>query len=92
MSPDTVPLSAAEVVTRKDPRGRLLFHIGTDEMYFLSESAHLIFQLCDGTRTVRQIEDLIASGNPEWSGNDARTRVEDLLAELARRQIIELWS
>ncbi|MBN1179250.1 MAG: pyrroloquinoline quinone biosynthesis peptide chaperone PqqD [Anaerolineae bacterium] len=43
----------------------LLFHPGDTKMVYCNQTASLIWQLCDGTRSVQQIIDLLAAAYPE---------------------------
>jgi hypothetical protein len=87
LTADTLPVACRDVVTRSEPGGVLLFQVRTDEMFFATRSAFALFSLCDGTRTVSEIE-------RELEAHDAerRARVERFLTVLAERSLIELWS
>jgi hypothetical protein len=43
----------------------LLFHPGRTEIVYCNETASLIWQLCDGERTVQELIDLLADAYPE---------------------------
>jgi hypothetical protein len=86
-----VPTRAAGVVVRAEPEGVLLFQGRTDQMYFTSPAAFALFSLCDGTRTICEIEDLVAVHDPRARLPQSRTRLGDFLEDLAARQLIELW-
>lgn len=87
---EMIPLRSKDVVTRNDSRGMLLFQVRTDEMHFVSDSAFALFSLCDGSRTVGEIEELLAARQPEMASSDARQRVEQFIESLAQRSVIEL--
>lgn len=87
LTTDTLPIPSRDVVTRGESGGVLLFQVRTDEMYFATPSAFALFSLCDGTRTVGEIEREVGALRP-----DGRRRVERFLAALAERSLIELWS
>ena len=91
LAPNTIPLPSKGTVTRKETRGTLLFQVETDEMYFLPEKAFSFFRLCDGTRTVEQIEQLLAHYQPEFATEEGREQIEHFLEELAARGLVELW-
>jgi hypothetical protein len=91
LDPETLPIHSKDVVTRNDSCGRLLFQVRTDEMHFISDSAFALFLLCDGSRTVAQIEELLAREQPELATPEARERIEQFIESLAERNIIELW-
>ena len=84
---ETLPIPSRDVVTRAEAGGVLLFQIRTDEMFFATPSAFALFSLCDGTRTVGEIEREVGARQP-----DDQRCVEDLLEILAERSLLELWS
>jgi hypothetical protein len=86
----TIPLRSKDVVTRKDAQGVLLFQVRTDEMHFISESAFALFSLCDGSRTVQEIQEFVAANQPEISSPRGRTLIADFIESLAQRNVIEL--
>ena len=90
LNSETIPLRSKDVVTRNDSRGMLLFQVRTDEMHFVSDSAFALFSLCDGSRTVGEIEELLAAGQPEMASLDARQAVEQFIESLAQRSVVEL--
>jgi hypothetical protein len=87
---EAVPLVAEDVVIRADPAGYMLFHIRTDEMYLAGDAGHMAFSLCDGTRTVREIAEVMVAANPDW-GAGARDAIVRLLGDFAERKLVELW-
>ncbi len=91
LAPTTVPMASKDVIHRDDPGGILLFQVRTDEMHFISREAFALYSLCDGTRTVTDIEALVAEHAPELRGEEGERRIEEFLEELADRTIIELW-
>lgn len=90
LNSETIPLRSKDVVTRNDSRGMLLFQVRTDEMHFVSDGAFALFALCDGSRTVGEIEELLAARQPEMAAPDARQRIEQFIESLAQRQVVEL--
>lgn len=91
LAPDIVPVHSKNVVTRKDSGGMLLFQVRTDEMHFISHSAYLLFALCNGSRTIAEIEELLAHQQPELATPEARKKIEGFINSLAERQVVELW-
>lgn len=61
----------------------LLFHPGRDEIVYCNETASLIWQLCDGERTVQELIDLLAAAYPEA----ASTLAGDVVTAL--QQLVE---
>ncbi len=91
LTPETIPIRSRDVVTRNDSGGVLLFQVRTDEMHFVSDAAFALFSLCDGSRTVAEIEELLARELPELDAPGARASVEQFFESLADRDVIELW-
>jgi hypothetical protein len=87
---DTIPLRSKDVVTRRDTQGILLFQVRTDEMHFITNNAFVLFSLCDGSRTVEEIQDVVASNQPDLASPDGRTQIAQFIESLAQRNIIEL--
>ena len=91
LAPDTIPLSCKEVVSRVEPEGVLLFQVRTDEMFFVSQGAFSLFLLCNGSRTVEEIQGLLAHYQPELATQAGQEQVEQFLESLAKRRLVELW-
>jgi hypothetical protein len=90
IGPQTIPLRSKDVVTRKDSQGVLLFQVRTDEMHFISESAFALFSLCDGSRTVGEIQQFVAAQQREMASPDGCPPIAEFIASLAQRNVIEL--
>jgi len=61
----------------------LLFHPAQAKILYCNETASLIWQLCDGQRTVQEIAHLLAAAFPEAAG----TVADDVAATL--RQFLQ---
>ena len=62
----------------------LLYKTGTHKAVYLNETAALVWRLCDGTRTVKEIADLLGKNFPSSEGylaRDVQKAVEMLLKE-----------
>jgi catechol 2,3-dioxygenase-like lactoylglutathione lyase family enzyme len=77
--PETIPIHSKDVVTRKDSTGRLLFQVRTDEMHFISEDAFTLFSLCDGSRTIAQIEAILIPAQPGLAPHEVRAKIEQFI-------------
>lgn len=84
---NSIAVVSPDVIVRPDAQGILLFQVRTDEMHFVTPSAHLIWSLCDGNRTVGELLDEVTHDNDEQ-----RMAVRALLDSLATRSLIEIWS
>jgi hypothetical protein len=61
----------------------LLYKTGTHKAVYLNETAALVWKLCDGERTVREIADLLAEGFPDCEDldQDVEKAIRSLLRE-----------
>jgi pyrroloquinoline quinone biosynthesis protein D len=61
----------------------LLYKTGTHKAVYLNETAALVWKLCDGERTVREIANLLAEGfaNCEDLDQDVEKAIHSLLRE-----------
>lgn len=87
---DSIPLRSKDVVTRKDAQGILLFQVRTDEMHFITNNAFALFSLCDGSRTLEEIQDFVAANRPDLESPDGRSLITQFIESLAQRNILEL--
>ena len=60
----------------------LLYHPGRTTVLYLNPAAHLVWQLCDGMRSVRDIQALLAAAYPD-AGRDIAGDVGEALARLS---------
>lgn len=89
---NSIPLLSKDVITRRDSNGVLLFQVRTDEMHFLSENAFALLKLCDGSRTLSEIEEVFFEFQPESAMIGAKTDIEGFLESLVIRRVLEVWS
>jgi len=80
IDPDWIPKPAADVKAEVIEGEVLLYHPAQTRAVYLNPSAALIWSLCDGQRSVREIIGLIAEGYPDSKPNLA----EDVLATLGQ--------
>ncbi len=66
----------------------LLYHAGKTTALYLNETASMIWQLCDGQRSDREITDLLSEAFPEVGGTVA-VDVETALRRLEEEGAIE---
>jgi hypothetical protein len=67
----------------------LLFHPGDTKILYFNQSAAVIWQLCDGERTVEEITDLLSDAYPD-AGRQIAQDVESTLEMLADHGAITL--
>ena len=65
----TKPLRKQEYRLEKMDNELLLFNPQNLVVLYLNESASVVWQLCDGLRTMRQMADLIAEAYPETASS-----------------------
>jgi len=66
----------------------VLYDDNLKKMIYLNESASVVFQLCDGQRSVREIIEVLSSAYPDVSGSighDVLTVIDYLVQEGAVR-------
>jgi hypothetical protein len=80
---ESVPILSKDVVIRREADGAILFQVHTDEMHFISTAALGVIQLCDGSRTVSQIGELVPNAVGE--------ALHDFIDNLQRRAVLEIW-
>ncbi len=85
---DRVPRCAEGFTLEQFDHEILLFNVAKDETLYLNATAAMIWGLCDGERTVRQIIELITAGYPD-SVADVEHDLYDTLQTLSRHGAIE---
>lgn len=92
LATDAIPFLSKDVITRPDTSGILIFQVRTDEMHFISENAFALLALCNGSRTISEIEELIINQQPESAAEKIKAGVDKFLESLIERRVLELWS
>lgn len=64
----TVPTKAPDHRVERLGQEVLLYCAATAQTVYLNDTAALVWELCDGTRTVEQIEALLVGAYPEAAG------------------------
>jgi hypothetical protein len=67
----------------------LLFHPGTAKMIYCNQTASVIWQLCDGERTMEEIVELLTNAYPEAADGMAED-VEATIQQFVAQNAIEL--
>lgn len=67
----------------------LLFHPGQTKIIYCNATASLVWQLCDGQRTVQEIIELLQTAYPE-ARNKIVTDVQATLRQFAQQGALEL--
>lgn len=86
---DRVPARTPGCQTDRLGEETLVFCPARSETVYLSETAALVWSLCDGTRTVQQIVGLLAAAYPDAAGRVAGD-VDQTLRLLQERGAVRL--
>lgn len=92
MTDYSIPILSKDVITRPDANGVLIFQVRTDEMHFITENAAALLSLCSGSRTISEIEEIVAENQPEKFKTKTKRGVENFLESLVERKVLEIWS
>lgn len=90
MTPTSVPKQAFGFFVEEMEGENLLYRLGTHKAIHLNETATLIWKLCDGSRTVQDIVDLLKKEFPDSETDiavDVREAVELLASEGALLEV-----
>jgi pyrroloquinoline quinone biosynthesis protein D len=90
MTPSCVPKQAFGFFVEEMEGENLLYRLGTHKAIHLNETATLIWKLCDGSRTVQDIVDLLKQEFPDSEADiavDVREAVELLAGEGALLEV-----
>jgi pyrroloquinoline quinone biosynthesis protein D len=90
MTPVSVPKQAFGFFVEEMEGENLLYRLGTHKAIHLNETATLIWKLCDGSRTVQDIVDLLKKEFPDSEADiavDVREAVELLAGEGALLEV-----
>lgn len=80
MNPEAIPSANTEFSLEQIDGELLLYHPANTKAVYLNETAALVWQLCDGTRSVSDIVSLLEENYPE--SNTIKDDVEQTLQEL----------
>lgn len=86
--PDYQPKKCAGFLIEELDGELVLFHPGRNKIIHANQTAALVWQLCDGERTVPQIVELLADAYPE-SRQQIEEEVPLTVQELRRKGALE---
>jgi len=89
MASSQKPFRVPEFRLEKMDNEMLLFNSKTTHVLYLNESASVIWQLCDGKRSVDEIIDLLAGTYPEAAAS-IRSDVHETIELFLTNQAIQL--
>jgi pyrroloquinoline quinone biosynthesis protein D len=89
MESESVPRRRSRLMAEEMDGECLLYRRGKHQAVYLNETATVIWKLCDGTRTVAEIVDLLAEKYPE-SREQIGADVSEALDLLVQQGIIAL--
>ena len=91
MGPQSVPKQAFRFFIEEMEGEHLLYRMGGHKAIHLNDSASLIWKLCDGSRTIQQITDLLQQQYPGLEAvvaGDVQEAIELLFKEGALLDVI----
>ncbi len=89
MTPDSIPQPNGQFQIQQIDGETLLYHLGQTKTVYLNQSATLIWQLCDGERSIDDIVTALTQQYPEQAQNIA-TDVSEALTQFIDEGAIEL--
>ena len=84
MTADLVPRHRRRCVIEEMDDETLIYRSPSETAIYLNETATVIWKLCDGTRTVQGIVDVLADAFPESAseiGADVREAIDELVSQ-----------
>jgi hypothetical protein len=84
MTPQTVPKQAFGFFVEEMESENLLYRLGSHKAIHLNDTATVIWKLCDGSRTIQDVMDLLMSQYPDAQtavGADVREAIALLVSE-----------
>jgi coenzyme PQQ biosynthesis protein PqqD len=91
MTPQSVPKQAFGFFVEEMEGENLLYRLGAHKAIHLNDSATVIWKLCDGSRSVQDIVDLLAKeypGSEAAVAADVREAIELLVSEGALLEVV----
>jgi hypothetical protein len=89
LSSDTILQASPLCVARPQKEQYLFYHYRTDELHLVSPEGYYLYQLCDGLRSVQEVEDLFAAESTSDAAG-AASPVRSFFEELVARGILEV--
>lgn len=91
MTADPLPRRHAQYAVEWMDNESLIYGSTSKLAIYLNETATMIWKLCDGTRTVKQIVDLLSNSFPEAT-SDVKADVKETIDELVRKGALQIKS
>jgi hypothetical protein len=89
MTTDTVPRRHERYSVEWMDNECLIYRSPSKTAIYLNETATVIWKMCDGTRTMREIIDLLVGAFPD-SASEVRADVQETIEELVRSGALQL--
>lgn len=88
LTPATILQAGGRCVMREQKEGKLFYNVRTDELHLMPAAGFVVYQLCDGLRSVAEIEQWLADAFP--AERDALpAALTHFLTRLVERGILE---
>ena len=88
MTQDKIPTRLPDVLLERLDENVLLYHPGLTKTIQLNETAALIWELCDGQRSVREIAETLGQAFPDSAG-EIMEDVEETLRRFSNEGAIK---
>lgn len=88
---DHVLVPSSHCVVREQGEGQLIYNSHTDELHLVPPTGFVVYQLCDGLRTVGEIHNIL-SQSMQGEALLLRDSVYGFLGKLVSRGILEVDS
>jgi coenzyme PQQ biosynthesis protein PqqD len=89
MTADSVPRHRRRCLIEEMDQETLIYRSPSKTAIYLNETATVIWKLCDGTRTVQGIVDVLADAFPE-AASDVAADVRETIDELVSKGVLAL--
>lgn len=89
LTPATILQAGAGCVMREQQEGKLFYNVRTDELHLMPAAGFVVFELCDGLRSVADIGQWLADAFPAERAALPATLMH-FLTQLVERGILEL--
>ncbi|HEX8681328.1 MAG TPA: PqqD family protein [Ardenticatenaceae bacterium] len=89
MSPSDKPKQKPDYHLEEMDNELLLFHPQEKKVLYMNETTALVWQLCDGQRTIQEITALLVETFPD-AAREIPGDLENILKQLQQERVIEL--
>jgi hypothetical protein len=91
LSPETVLAPASHCVVREQEQQFLIYNNRTDELHLMSPTGWYVYRLCDGLRTLGEIQQQLGMAAGAHQGT-LDPRLDEFASGLLTRKVLEVSS